>query len=87
MSFSEITIYRDLPVICNFVQIPPNRESDKTIVSMTEALLSIDDSTLESLSVGSGRSRGSGYGKQHWVRLPGVAADSWYGSDPLDEIR
>lgn len=87
MSFSEITIYRDLPVINDFVQISPNRESDKTRVSTVEALLGIEDSTLEALSVGSGRSRGSGYGKQHWVRLPGVAADSWYESDPLDDIR
>jgi hypothetical protein len=87
MPFNEITIYRDLPIINNFVQIAPNRESDKTRVSMSDAIDDIGGSTLESLSVGSGRSRGSKYGKQHWVRLPGVAADSWYESDPVDEIR
>lgn len=86
MSFESIRIYRDLPVIDSFVQVPPNQEGDKTRVRADSL-----DTTVFSyvrLTGGSGRQRGGKYGAQELVRLPGRALDGTYDngdSDPVSE--
>lgn len=86
MSFQSIKIHRDLPVINDFVQIPHNKETDKTRVTPTEALGLIAGSSQERLSLGSGRPRGSKAGQQEWIRLPGLSPDEWYDTNPVDDV-
>ena len=86
MSFEDITIYRDFPIINNFVQIPPNKETDKTRVTPTEALNNISGSAAERLSLGSGRPRGWKTGQQEWLRLPGLTPGECYATDPVDDV-
>ena len=78
MAASDITIYRDYPIVNGFVQVPPNLGSCKTNVPYIDYINSIPGSAEVSLSLGSGRNRGSKYGKQHFVRLPGINPDTWY---------
>jgi hypothetical protein len=86
MSFQDITIYRDFPIINDFVQVPPNKETDKTRVTPTEALGLIAGSEQQHLSLGSGRPRGSKAGQQSWIRLPGINPNQWYTTDPVDDV-
>jgi hypothetical protein len=88
---SDIKIYRTYPVINGFVQLPLNRSLVKNGQSGVQLYKTVDDilaaiaDTKEvSLSLGSGRNTGSKHGAQSYVELPGVAADSWYTSDPAD---
>lgn len=74
-SFQTIQIYRSLPIINGFVQVPPNNPSDKTRVTTDEALSLITDSQVSHLSSG-----------QQILLLPPVNADSWYQSNPIDSI-
>jgi hypothetical protein len=84
MSFEDIQIHRDLPIINGFVQIPPNHESDKTKVDPdTVTGLSTE---IVHLSLGSGEDRGRGYGRQRFLRLQGIRPDQWYASSPLPTI-
>lgn len=83
MSFETITIHRDLPVINNYVQIPPNNETDKTRVTASNAETAIAGSQLKRLTIGSGRQRGSKCGQQEFLRLPGINPNNWYDSDPI----
>src|SRR5262245_3855859 len=99
MSYSEIYIYRDLPVINNYVQVPPNRESEKTSVLESDAedalevVFEVDVPQTKSLSLGSGRQFGSKIGAQRFLRLPGINPDQWYrdvsgdGADPAEVVR
>ena len=84
MSFDTITIYRDLPIINNYVQIPPNAETDKTRVLATDAEASVSGSVIVGLSIGSNRQHGSKCGRQEFLRLPGITPNSWYSTDPSD---
>ena len=86
MSFQDIQIFRDFQVINDFVQIPDNKETDKTRVTPTEALSLISGSEQKHLSLGSGRSRGSKSGQQSFIRLPGITPDQWYATDPVDDV-
>jgi hypothetical protein len=86
MSLQDITIYRDFPIVNNFVQVPPNKETDKTRVTPAEALANISGATTERLSLGSGRPRGWKTGQQEWIRLPGITPGEWYATDPVDDV-
>lgn len=86
MSFETIRIYRDLPVIGGFVQIPPNQETDKTRVTAEDAQDAVAGSVITRLSMGSGRQRGSKCGQQEFLRLPGITPDGWYDSDPVEDL-
>lgn len=86
MSFSEILIYRQLPIVNGYVQVPPNKPSDKCRVTVDEALSSIVDSNTVNLSIGSGKNTGSKHGSQEIFLLPPVAADSWYDTNPIDNL-
>lgn len=87
---SDITIYRDWPIINGHVQVPHNEESDKTRVTSAEALVSITNSAVTRLSLGSGSKTGSKAGQQEWLRLPGLLPDQSHvvtnGSDPVDDV-
>jgi hypothetical protein len=99
MSFQDITIYRDLPIIGKYVQVPPNRESEKTSVTVDaaeaalEASFDIEMPETKFLSLGSGIQVGSKYGAQRFLRLPGIHPDEWYrnvdgdSEDPADTVR
>ena len=86
MSFLDITIFRDFPIIDGFVQIPPNKETDKTRVTEAEALASISGSETTRLSLGSGRPQGAKYGQQEFLRLPGITPNAWYTTDPVNDV-
>lgn len=86
MAFSEIMIYRTWPIINGYVQVPNNKPSDKTRVTVDEALASIPGSDIGRLSLGSGKPTGSKCGQQEFLLLPPVAADGWYESNPIDAV-
>jgi len=82
MSMSSILIYRDFPIINGYVQVPPVRATEKTKITTDEALDAVSGSVVTRLSLGSGRCRGSKSGQQEWLRLPAIAQNGWYTTDP-----
>ena len=86
MSFSTIRIHRDLPIISGYVQVPPNRDQEKTKTTDAAAELAIPGAVVVRLSLGSGRMRGSKCGQQEFLRLPGIRPDGWYTTDPVAAI-
>lgn len=87
MPMSDIKIYRQLPIINGFVQVPPNRPADKTRVSAIDTTDSSGAIFISGATVkqfGYAQNTGSKHGRQRFYELPGVSADSWYASgDPL----
>ncbi len=86
MSFSSISIYRDLPIIRDFVQVPLNRDQEKTKTTSDAALDAIAGSEIVRLSLGSGSQTGMKCGQQEWLRLPAITPSTWYASDPVSAI-
>lgn len=86
MSFETIRIHRDLQVIDSFVQVPPNKETDKTRVTVAETLAAISGSERVHLSQGSGTHRGWKAGAQSIIRLPGLVPGTSYSTDPVDTL-
>jgi hypothetical protein len=86
MSFRTIRIYRDLPVIAGFVQLPPCREQEKTKKTAEQALTALASADIIALSLGSGRDRGAHHGQQEMIRLPSITPNTWYSSDPVATI-
>jgi hypothetical protein len=83
MSFEDITIHRDLPIKSKYVQIPPNLPLNNIHIDDETAESSLNGSEIVELSLGSGRSTGSKYGRQRFLRLPGIRPNEWYTSDPV----
>ena len=79
MSFEDITIYRDMPIIDDRVVKAPNNPVD---FIETASITNTDAVTME-LSIGSGSKTGSKFGAQEFIRLIGIAPDEWYATDPL----
>ena len=68
---SDIQIYRDFPIINGFVQVPPNRESDKTKFTPSEVLTAVAGSVRTHLPHPSTNpTTGSAFGTQEWIRIP-----------------
>lgn len=90
MSMSDIRIHRDFNIVRDFVQVPPNREVDKTRVSADRAMDTIQGSQALALSLGSGNCTGSKFGVQRLLRLPplrpGETYLSRYGFDPQRDL-
>lgn len=93
MSMSDIKIYRAYPIINGFVQLPLNRSLVKSGQSgvqlyktADDVLTAITDAQEVNLLLGSGRNTGAKFGAQSYIELAGVAADSWYSSDPADTV-
>ncbi len=86
MAFSDIKIYRSWPVINGYVQVPHNKPSDKTRVTVDSALSNVIGSNVAQLSIGSGRATGSKHGAQELFLLPPVAINEWYSSNPVDDV-
>jgi hypothetical protein len=85
MSFEDIRIYRDLPSIGGYVQSPPNREYDKTRMTIDDANDAIAGSSIVRLSMGSGRCYGKN-GQQEFLRLPGLTPNEWYTTAELADV-
>ena len=83
---SSISIYRDLPIINGYVQVPPVRATEQTKTTTTAALAAVSGSEVTRLSLGSGRCRGSKSGQQEWLRLPAVTPNTWYATDPTTAL-
>lgn len=83
MSFETITIFRDMPIINGYVQVPYNKETDKTRVTSDEATSAIAGSVINRLSCGTGKQTGSKTGVQEFFRLPGLAPNDSYIIDPV----
>jgi hypothetical protein len=83
MSLSSILIFRDLPIINGFVQLPPCRETEKTKITAEDAIVLVADSKITRLSLGSGKLRGSKSGQQEFMRLPAITPNTWYNTDPV----
>ena len=86
MSFETITIYRDLPIKNGYVQVPPNRPIDKTRVTSNNSTNLATNSQIIRLSLGSGKCTGSDFGQQEFLRLPGINPNTWYSTDPVDQL-
>jgi len=86
MSFETITIYRDLPIKNGYVQVPPNRPTDKTRVTSNNSTNLVTNSQIIRLSLGSGKCTGSHFGQQEFLRLPGINPNTWYSTDPVDQL-
>lgn len=86
MSLSTITIYRDYAIIDGFVQVPPNKETDKSRVTVAEALAAIDGSAQVHLTGASGANRGGRAGAQSLLRLPGLIPGAAHATDPVDTL-
>ena len=68
----EIQVYRDFPVINGYVQVEPNRESDKTEWTVDEVLAAIPGSAYIQLPhPDTNPTTGSDFGAQGFVRVPG----------------
>ena len=83
MSFETISIYRDIPIVNGYAQIPPNRDQEKTHITGDAAETAIAGSSIVRLSLGSGKPRGSKCGQQEFLRLPAITPSTWYATDPL----
>jgi hypothetical protein len=84
MSFKSIKIYRDIPVIDGFAQIPDNLEAEKESYEAPRSGIAVGgafDNT--ELSLGSGDQTGSKFGAQRFIRLDPIQPDQWYDDDPL----
>ncbi len=82
MSFETIRIYRDIPAIDGFLQVPPNKDKNKNKgvdINLTPSL-SPPLGTIVRLTGGSGRQRGSRCGSQEFFRLFGITPNEWYDS-------
>lgn len=86
MSFATITIHRDFQIIDGFVQVPPNKETDKNRVTTAEALAAITNSSQTYLSQGSGDNHGWKVGAQSVLRLPGLAPGASHATDPVTTL-
>ena len=86
MSFETISIHYHYPIIDDYVQVPNNEETDKTRVTSDEALISIPGSEVVRLTKGSGRQTGSFFGQQEVLRLPGIAPNEWFATNPVDDL-
>lgn len=86
MSFETILIFRDFPIINDHVQVPPNKERDKSRATIDEALAAISGSEEVSLSLGSGKNTGSKFGAQRFLRLPGLKPGDSFAVDPVDAL-
>lgn len=72
MSFEDITINRDFPIVNGFVQLAPNYESDKNEYTVDEVLAAFPSASIVRLTQGSGIETGARFGQQRWIRLEGV---------------
>lgn len=70
MSFESITIFRDFPVIRGSVQLPPNREQDKTKFSVAGVIAAVPTAELMWLNPSGRATTGSRFGTQQFVRIP-----------------
>ncbi len=86
MSMNSILIYRDLPIINGYIQLPPCRETEKTKRTMEDASATLTGESIVRLSLGSGRQTGSKFGQQEFLRLPPITPNTWYSSDPVAAI-
>ena len=90
MARRDILIFRDFQVINGFVQVPPNKETDKNRVTTVEALTAIHGSVENYLTVASGNNTGWKAGAHSFVRLPGLTPRESYltatGADPVDTL-
>lgn len=86
MSFEDITIHRAYPIINGYVQVPHNKETDKTRVTVDEAIASISGSEQVWLSKSTGQSTGASFGSQSFLMLPETLAREFLASNPVDEV-
>jgi hypothetical protein len=89
MSFQNIRIYRDIPVINNYLALPPNREEDKNqfycaadCAAETQVLSA--GSTM--VRLGSGNATGGKVGRQRWLRIASITPNTWYSSNPVQDL-
>ncbi len=97
MPTDAIMIYRDFQIINDYVQIPPNNETDKNRVDVDTAVILMSQTTMGDpalfgiqalhgeiqLSLGSGPCTGSKHGAQRTFRLPPVIVGQKYTTDPV----
>jgi hypothetical protein len=89
MSFEDIRIYRDIPIVNNYLALPPNREADKNAFycggdCSAEAQSLLPDSGV--VQFGTGQETGGKNARQRWLRLPFITPNSWYTSDPVEDL-
>ena len=98
---ANIYIYRDFPIINDFVQVPPNREGklaypsnttvakdDKARVTTAEAQAALTGESVTRFESGSGNFVGFNHGAQEWLRLPGLlqVGSAGYADHAVDPV-
>lgn len=68
---SDIHVSRAFPIVAGFVQVPPNREGDKTRWSVDDFLAAVPGSQVVRLPPLTGPNTGSKFGDQEFVEVPG----------------
>lgn len=89
MSFEDIRIYRDIPIINNYLAMPPNQEADKNAFHCGADCSAEAQTVLAGSGVirlGAASETGSKHGRQRWLRLPFITPNTWYASDPIEEL-
>jgi hypothetical protein len=71
MSFQDITIVRQIPIINNFCQLADNLEQNRSAVSLEAFLAADPTASIVRMSAGTGgaRTAGSKHGLQEWLEL------------------
>ena len=95
---SDVKIYHAIPIINDYLRIPPCQEPDKTRITVAQAenklgetgasppmwsSYNIGEWGTHQLSLGSGANTGSKFGAQRFFVLPPVTAGVGYTTDPI----
>ena len=72
MSFETIQIFRDYSIINGFVQVPPNREGERTAYTPDEFLVAMPTGEVQRLAhPNTNPTTGRHFGSQEFIRVPG----------------
>jgi len=77
MSFETIKVYRQFPIINGFVQLPNNREADKTKHSVETVLSAVSGAALVRLNPDTMPNTGSKFGTQEFIEIEGLNGSNY----------
>lgn len=86
MSFADIRIVRELPIIRGHVRVPPCLEANVDAVTDATALTEVSGSDVSRMRQGSGVPTGSKTGAQEWLELPAWIVGQDAPTDPVPKL-
>ena len=87
MSFANIRIVRQLPIIRGFVRVPSCLEANFDKVTDATALTEVAGSSESRMRQGSGNPTGSKTGAQRWLELPAWTLSQPAPTDPVPSLK